>query len=369
MCPIRYYDILKDSANPFNLRIKMVQFAFQNGVSPAAIKFETTRKTVRKWKKLYEKSGTAGLHNKSKAPRTIHHKTPKHIEDAILQHRNKLPSWGPVRLKDDFALPVSTGAIYRILKQHGKINKYRRKYQRKSDIRKLKAAKMRLRAFEKIQIDVKDLIDIPNYYKFKQSYNLPRYQYTAKDVKTGFLYIAHARKNDCINAANFLALLAEHLQYHHIDLRKVTVQTDNGAEFIGNWKQRKPSLFTHLAERVFKMRHYRIPPRRCTFNSDVESSHLRIEKDFYDLEIFPGKDALAINSFTYILYQNLLKKNKSKFNKTSYEIVLEEHPKMKTTICAFNPVILDDKGLYYSKYVSSFSCGKTGYHLPTHARV
>jgi len=339
----------------------MVLCAFEVGISETARQFNTSRPTVRKWKQRYEKHGTKGLHNLSKKPHHIPHKTPQYIEELVVKHRNRLPSWGPSRLKEDFNLPISELAIHRILKQNGLVKKQKRKHQRKKDLRMIK---MKMKAFQKIQVDVKDLSDIPNYYRFKRLYDLPRYQYTARDVKSGMLYIAHARRNDCVNAANFLVLLAEHLIKHGVDPRKVSVQTDNGAEFIGNWKQRKPSLFCFLAEKVFHMKHYRIPPRRCTFNSDVESSHLRIEKDFYDLEEFRGTKALTINSFTYLLYFNLLRKNKAKLNKTSYGIVKMDYPKMKVTIAAFDPVILDDFGTHYLKYISAESSGQTGNHLP-----
>ena len=239
MCPVKYYDILKDSANPFNYRVRMVQCAFGLGVSEAARQFNTSRPTVRKWKQRYEREGTKGLHNLSRGPKHIPHKTPKHIEEIVLAHRRRLPSWGPVRLKDDFDLPISELAIYRIIKQNGLVKKHKRKYQKKNDLRKIK---MRLKAFQKIQVDVKDLSDIPNYYRFKRPFSLPRYQYTARDVKSGMLYIAHARRNDCVNAANFLVLLAEHLIRHGVAPKDVAIQTDNGSEFIGNWKQRKPSL-------------------------------------------------------------------------------------------------------------------------------
>jgi transposase-like protein len=366
MCPVKYYDFLKDYANPFNIRIKMVQYSFQYGISATARQFHTTRDTVRKWKRLYEANGTKGIQNKSKAPKRIPHKTPKPVEDQILKHRNALPSWGPVRLKEDFNIPVSTRAIYRILKQNGKIKKHKRKHQKKNDLRLLK---MKMKTFQKVQVDVKDLSDIPKYCYFKRIYSLPRYQYTARDVKSGMLYIAYARRNDCVNAANFIVLLAEHLKNHGINLNDVTVQTDNGSEFIGNWKQKTPSLFTRLSENVFHMPHVRIPPRRCTYNSDVESSHLRIEKDFYDLEEFRGVEPLSIKAFTYLLYFNLIRKNKAKFNKTSYEILLDEYPNMKPTITAFNPVVLDDLGTYYMKYFPSVPCGQTVDDLPTHSRL
>ncbi|MCX5750104.1 MAG: helix-turn-helix domain-containing protein [Candidatus Saganbacteria bacterium] len=361
MCPAKYYDILKDSSNPFNVRVKMALYALEFNISAAAREFGTTRDTVRYWKSQYEKYGTKGLDNKSKAPHRIPHKTPKHIEEQVLQRRDKLPSWGPVRIKEDFQIPVSTSAIYRILKQNGRIKKFRKKHKRQKDLRLIK---MQMKSFQKIQVDVKELSDIPKYYRFMYLYDLPRYQFTARDVKSGMLYIAYARKHDCINAANFLTLLAEHLQNHGIDLNHVTIQTDNGAEFVGSWKTKKQAVFTYLTEKIFHMKHDRIPPGRCTYNSDVETSHLRIERDFYDLEEFSSDDLLSIKAFTYLLYFNLIRRNKAKFNKTSYEIVRGDFPGIKTTICAFNPVVLDNLGLYYSKHIPSQGCGKSVDHVP-----
>ena len=186
----------------------MVLRAFEFGISAAAKQFGTSRPTVRKWKKRYKQQGTKGLHNLSQAPHHIPHKTPKHIEDLVIKHRIRLKTCGPARLKEEFDLPTAEPAIYRILKQNGLVEKHKRNHQRKNDLRKIK---MKMRSFQKIQVDVKDLNDIPNYYYFKRVYHLPRYQYTARDVKSGSLYIAHARRKDCVNAANFIALLAEHL--------------------------------------------------------------------------------------------------------------------------------------------------------------
>ena len=349
MCPAKYYDTVRDCSSPFNTRLRMVLRSFETNTSQTAREYDTTRVTVRKWRRLYAAHGTKGLMSRLRAPKNIPHKTPKHIEDEILRHRDVLPSWGPVRLKEDFNIAVSTGAIYRILKQNGRIDKKRR---RKHDIkRELSAIKMQLKTFQKIQIDVKDLSDIPRYYRPMRFNGLPRYQFTARDVKSGMLYIAYARRHDCINAANFLTLLAEHLKEHGIDLNTVSIQTDNGLEFIGSWKMKTRSLFTHMSEKVFGMKHYRIPPNSPTYNSDVETTHLRIEKDFYDLEDFESVGALSVKSLTYLLQFNLLRRNRMKFNKTSFEIVSEEHPDIKKTIVQFPTIVLDDIGIYYMKHI------------------
>jgi len=60
-------------------------------------------------------------------------------------------------LKREFNLPVSSGAIYRILKENGLIKEVKRKYQKKRELRKEKEG---LKPFEVIQMDVKYLDDI-----------------------------------------------------------------------------------------------------------------------------------------------------------------------------------------------------------------
>ena len=47
---MKYYELVKDMSNKFNLRLEIVRFSRENGVSEAAREFKTTRKTVRKWR-------------------------------------------------------------------------------------------------------------------------------------------------------------------------------------------------------------------------------------------------------------------------------------------------------------------------------
>ena len=48
---MRYYELVRDMSNKFNLRLEIVRFARDYGISEAAREFKTTRKTVRKWVK------------------------------------------------------------------------------------------------------------------------------------------------------------------------------------------------------------------------------------------------------------------------------------------------------------------------------
>lgn len=69
MSPIGYYQLIKNMQNPFDLRLKMVQYAFSHSKSEAARVFNTTRDTVKKWVERYTIHGTKGLINDCRAPK------------------------------------------------------------------------------------------------------------------------------------------------------------------------------------------------------------------------------------------------------------------------------------------------------------
>jgi hypothetical protein len=66
--------------------------------------------------------------------------------------------------------------------EHGLIKRALKKHQKKMNITKYRK---KLKALRDWQIDVKDLIDIPNIFALIKLGILPRYQYSAKDVVTG----------------------------------------------------------------------------------------------------------------------------------------------------------------------------------------
>jgi len=61
-----------------------------------------------------------------RAQKHIPHKTPKDIENRVIELRKTHPAWGPERLKMHYELPISTKAIARIIRQAGLV-KGRRK--------------------------------------------------------------------------------------------------------------------------------------------------------------------------------------------------------------------------------------------------
>ena len=74
MCPIPYYNMIRNSKSPEYIRLAMVQVAREEGIKPAARAFRMTVLTVRKWMRRYD--GTlASLRDRSRAP----HRRPQRI--------------------------------------------------------------------------------------------------------------------------------------------------------------------------------------------------------------------------------------------------------------------------------------------------
>jgi len=208
-----------------------------------------------------------------------------------------------------------------------------------------------MKAFEKIQIDVKDLMDIANYYpqawKIK---GMPRYEITARCVKTGATWICLSKTKDASKTSAFVAMLLQHLKDHGFDLTKITLQMDNGTEFHNLKLDHGKSMVEKVME-YYKVQDSRIPPAAPTFNSDVETFHRLVEDEFYSIERFKDKEDLRRQAYTYTLDFNYLRNNMNKDNKTPYELLLEDYPDANMDVLNY-PIV--DIGNYFHLYSNLF---------------
>ena len=92
-----YYWMINNLSNVFDYRLKMVEWAMLNGISSGSVKFETTRKTVRKWVGRFKQNGIEGLKEFSRAPKRIPHKMSDEKEAEIIAIRETHPAWGAYR--------------------------------------------------------------------------------------------------------------------------------------------------------------------------------------------------------------------------------------------------------------------------------
>jgi len=342
---IPWNKVRKDMKNSFQIHLKMVEMALEFGVSKAARMFGCSRVTIYKWLRRYQQNGLEGLQEASRAPHHHPRKISPELEERILAIRREKPFLGPRRIKSEYGLPCSESTIYRVLKRHGMTRPRKRKHRVKRQLRELKK---QLRVFEKLQVDVKELSDIPRYYPYVVR-GFPRYQFTARDVRSGFCFISYAHEKSATHAALFIGLLLSHLKDCGVALSECHVQTDNGSEFVTVFNAKNPlaslkrrSAFQQVLD-SFAVEHRRIPPRASTYNSDVEAFHRIVEDEFYDWEHYRSRGELLQKANTYMQYFNQLRVNSYKDNQTPVEIIHNSGVAINTDkLMRFRPLILDN---------------------------
>ncbi|HXX14457.1 MAG TPA: helix-turn-helix domain-containing protein, partial [Candidatus Eremiobacteraceae bacterium] len=161
----RYFDLVREMKNAYEHRLRLVESAKRHGIKPTARIFATTVPTVRKWLRRFQQHGPSGLTEQSRARYRQGHKTPPQVEAQLVELRKTLPTFGARRLIREFDLRVGHNALERIWREHGLMEKRRRKYQRKQDLAHIKA---QWALFQQISADTKDLEDIPRYWRQAQ---------------------------------------------------------------------------------------------------------------------------------------------------------------------------------------------------------
>ena len=158
---------------------------------------------------------------------------------------------------------------------------------------------------------------------------------------TGTIFISYAFEQTEINSIRFAQAILEHLRKYGIHSSEVTIQTDNGPEFIGCIFKKEPSAFTKLIEKTYYGKHQTIPIGKKEYNGSVESSHDRIEDEFYDIEKFNSLSDFLGKAWTFTLNWNLDREN-LKLKKTPFQLIKEKCHIFDPTIANFQPFILDE---------------------------
>lgn len=361
MVSLSYCEVLKDSKDPYHFRVKLVEHAVRHGIKAAAVYYGCSRNTVRKWLRRWRAEGPKGLRNRSRRPKYSPNRTPKEMEDKVMELRTQLKKISGKRLRMEFGIPLHPSTIYRIYTDHKDPKKPWQKHKKKQDLRE---EKKKLKVFEKIQIDIKDLSDIPHYLHGYRRTRLPRYQFTARDVKSGAMFVAYAKHKGLENASTFCAYLLAHLKRLGINVKDIGIQTDNDGAFVGNWRPGSSSTFTYVIEEIYKALHMRIPPAAPTYNSDVETVHARIEEELYDVEDIDHSYDLLCKSYSYVIYFNLIRPNSHKDYKSPLKIVAEEFGVVDPRLLTLPPIILDDNFHIYLNTINGPRSRRRGHHVP-----
>ena len=118
-----YYQLIKNSKDPVPHRAEMVKYAIEHGNKPAARKFQTSAKTVRKWRRRYEEGKRPALRDSSRRP----HHSPNEIMpfwrfkilDICETAKKRRKRINAVLIKRKYNIPYSTKTILKIMHESG----------------------------------------------------------------------------------------------------------------------------------------------------------------------------------------------------------------------------------------------------------
>jgi len=274
-------------------RLEMVRFANGNGIKVAARFYKCSKNTIKKWCRRYAAYGLNGLIDKSRKPKNSPKRVPQEDIDNITEvskeakEKKKHITVKNVRKKTGIS-KYSDVTINRYINKA--LDNKRNKIHPKSNGGDI-SWKKKLIPWQLIQIDIKYLTDIDNLKPYFASEDNdfkgihPKYQITARDVATGAPIVSYCDEKSVTYTRMFLENILHPFlkQFKGLNLKEITIQTDNGTENTNkykktNGKEPEKSAFTIFVEDKFKKHRTNIPGH-CTADSDVETFHWSIERD------------------------------------------------------------------------------------------
>jgi transposase-like protein len=327
-----YFEFYRMRTDRHWLHQKLVAFARANGLKAAARQFGCSRNTVRKWLRRYQPGKPSSLQEKSRRPHHCPHQLASGLEGQIVKLRRQT-GFGAQRLQHEFLLPCSHNTIARILRQHQLVRPRKKKSATKKQLR---SVKRHWKLFGQLSTDTKYLQDIPHYWLQMTRLKLPRFQYTAREPVCGACFTGYADELSKSYATFLAEQLAVHLAGHGVDLAGLTWQTDNGCEFLENQdEQGLPATV-----RALGCDHRYIPPKRYTWQSDVETVHRLVEDEFFDRETFTGPTDFWAKVTTYWHYFNLVRPNRGKEWQSPLQILQAKAPALVGALLNWRPINL-----------------------------
>ena len=340
MCPLSYYQNMRNCKDKRAHRYQMIQYAFKHGIKPTARVFHTSAPVVRKWLKRFKKTGYDGLLDLSRRPHHSPRATAQSIKDHIVGLKKKYRRLGAIQVKTLENLTQAPKTIRKFWRQAGVSNRRRRKkYITKRNLREVKK---KFYLFQQSCEDTKDLVDIPEYWPQMKQLNLPNTQYSFREVSCGILFLGFANELSLIHST----LFAKYINYHLLKYKVLTEsahyrQTDNGSEYCGSWNARNPSAYTRVIESLPRQAHTTIFPGAHRMQADVETIHGLMETEFYEIETFTDRTDFMSKASTYQLFFNLERPNTYKERKTPWQLAQEKKPDLDKRLLMIPPVDLD----------------------------
>ena len=339
MCPYKYYQVMKNSKDKKQWRYPMVQKALEIGVKAAARMFHTSPQVVRKWLNRFKTQGYSALDDHPHKPHFSPRETPTPTKQYVIALKDKYKRLGAEQIKVLEDLPLAPKTIRKIWRAGGVSSRKRsKKHVTKNNLR---AVKKLYNLFERMGEDTKDLFDIPEYYFQMKTLNLPRVQYTFREISCGILFLGFANQRSLTHAHLFAVYINHFLKKFNALPKESIRQTDNGSEYIGSWNAKEPSAYTRAIESLEGQHHQTIYPGAHRMQSDVETIHNLMELELYEIESFQNRQDFFNKASCYQLFFNLHRPNSYKERKTPWQLAQEKNSDLDQRLLMIPPVDLD----------------------------
>ena len=337
---------MRNSKDKKQWRYVMVQKALKEGVKPAARAFNTTPNVVRKWRDRFNHDGYGGLADKSHKPHFSPNETPQETKVFIVNLRKTYKRMGAEQIKIVEDLTMSPKTMRKIWRDAGCSSRKRlKKHITKNNLR---AVKKLYKLYEHMTEDTKDLDDIPEYYMPMKTLNLPKVQYTFREISCGPIALGFANQRSLIHSQLFAIYINHYLKKYNALPDQSVRQTDNGSEYIGSWKAKESSIYTKAIESLDGQYHRTIFPGAHRMQSDIETIHNLMEMEFYEIESFQNRIDFFNKAACYLIYFNLHRPNSYKEHKTPWQLAQEKKPNIDKRLFMIPPVDLDQLFAWYA---------------------
>jgi transposase InsO family protein len=293
----------KEAKEELRVRLKLVvlEFAEQLGVTKACREFDIPRASFYRWKQKYERAGRSGLFRTR--PIAYHHPRrtlPKVVEKIlVLRTEHQI---GALRIKYYLeryhGIKISESTVSRVLKAHG-LSRLPKSAPKRA---------LHTQRYAKtvpghhIQVDVKFL-----QLKDQDGKLVKRYQYTAIDDATRIRALQIFPEHNQERAIQFMNYVVDRFPF-----RISTIRTDRGHEF-------QARFHWHVEDQG--MRHVYIKPQTPQLNGKVERSHRTDQTEFYQLLTYTDDIDLNAKLRAWENFYNYDRPHLSLDGKTPYEVM------------------------------------------------
>ena len=283
------------------LKLVVLEFAQDWGVTKACREFEVPRSSFYRWKQKYEKAGQAGLYRER--PVAYHHasRTLPEVVEKILELRAEY-QLGALRIRYYLEryhdIKISESTVSRVLKAP-RVNRLPKTAPKRALHTKRYAKTV---PGHHVQVDVKFL-----QLKDRAGKTVKRYQYTAIDDATRIRALQIYPEHNQARAIQFINYVIEKFPF-----RISTIRTDRGHEFQARF---------HWHVEDLGMRHVYIKPQTPQLNGKVERSHRTDQTEFYQLLTYTDDIDLTSKLKAWENFYNYDRPHLSLEGKTPYEVM------------------------------------------------